>query len=359
MSSQVAASQTVQESLKALEQACSTLGLEERRALISDIIFRVLQLPAAPEAAPAVTEPAAENDGTRYTTGVAGMYNGTKDGEAAYIDYATGKTNINPPAAVAVKVADIRTMPVPPSFHGNGFQLVKHTTSLAPESFFAGSTPEGKPFIHENYFPEVKALVEQVTGSKKVFPYLFRLRHQYEQPTDFVNSRKSTQSALPLAHTDRDMTTGPNGIRDVFGEEEGNRLMAKYKRFAQVNVWRGIGQTVNRWPLLFIDTDEIPGGFDYEKNLAKIASSNDPRVALRGVKAHDVVLMDNPHYKYRYASKQEIDEAWVFSSFDSDRFAVAPHGGFWDNSTTDADPARDSIEVRTWTFWDPVDGVDE
>jgi hypothetical protein len=351
--------ETVQQSLKALEQACTGLSLEERRTLISDIIFRVLQLPAAPAAETAPAAEKAADDGIVYTTGVCGMYNGTKDGEPAYIDYATGKTNINAPAAVEVKVADIRSMSVKPSFHKNGFQLAKHATAMSPESFFAGSTSEGKPFIHENYFPEVKALVQEITGAKKVVPYLYRLRHQYEQPTDFVNSRKSTQSALPLAHTDRDMTTGPNGIRDVFGEEEGNRLMQKYRRFSQVNVWRGIGQTVQRWPLLMIETDEIPGGFDYEKNLAKIASANDPRIALRGVKAHDVVLKDDPHYKYRYVSKQQVDEAWVFSSFDSDRLKVAPHGGFWDNSTTDADPARDSIEVRTWTFWDPVDGVEE
>lgn len=354
--------ETVQKNLDALEEQCRTLSLEERRTLLGDIILRILQIPVTadvktlePEAevSSAVETPA--EDKTKYTTGVVGMYNGTKDGAEGFIDYATGKTNLNPPAEIPVTVADIRTMETLPTFANNGYELVGHTTSMTPEQFFASKEPEGKKSLEELYFPEVRALVEKVTGSKMVVPYIFRTRHQFEKPTDFVASRKSQGSALPLAHTDRDQVTGANGVRDVFGVEEGNRLMKKYKRFSQVNVWRGIGQTVNRWPLLFIDTDEVPGGFDYDKNLAKIFSANDPREKMRGVKAHDIVLVDNEHYKYRYASDMTVDEAWVFSSFDSDPSQVAPHGGFWDNSTKPEAPARTSIEVRTWAFFDEVD----
>ncbi|RYO83173.1 hypothetical protein DL766_001488 [Monosporascus sp. MC13-8B] len=302
-----------------------------------------------------VKEVAPEPKKIRTTTGVTGMYNGTKDGKDAYIDYATGSTNVNAPLEVAITVEDMRDFEVAPTFHGNGYQLVKHKTMMHPDQFSNGRTPEGKEFIHNAYFPEVKKLVQEITGAEVVRPYIFRTRHQFEKPTDFIASRKAGASALPLAHTDRDMTTGPNGVRDVFGEEEGNRLMKKYKRFAQINVWRGIGKRVDRWPLMFIDTSDIPGGFKYEKHLAKIYSSNDPREAQRGVKAHDVVLVDDPHYKYRYASNLEVDEAFVFSSFDSDENKVVPHGGFWDNSTRDDAPARTSIECRTWCFWDPVE----
>lgn len=331
--------------------ADSNIPAVAQKAVVADVEVKEV-VGAAPVVTEAVEEPAKK---VRTTTGITGMFNGTKDGEDAYIDYASGSTNCNPPLEVPITVEDIRDYEVKPSFHADGYQLVGHKTQMHPDQFSNGRTPEGKEFIHNAYFPEVQKLVQQITGAEVVQPYIFRTRHQFEKPTDFIASRKSNASALPLAHTDRDMTTGPNGVRDVFGEEEGNRLMKKYKRYAQVNVWRGIGKTVDRWPLMFIDASGVPGGFKYEKNLAKIYSSNDPRVHQRGVKAHDVVLRDHPAYKYRYASRLEVDEVFVFSSFDSDESKVCPHGGFWDNSTDDAAPARTSIECRTWCFWDPVE----
>lgn len=323
-----------------------------QKAVVADVAVKEVV-----DIVPVVTEAIPEETvkKVRTTTGVTGMFNGTKDGKDAYIDYASGSTNINPPLEVPITVEDVRDYEVKPTFHANGYELVDHKTQMHPDQFTNGRTPEGQEFIQNAYYPEVQKLVEQITGAALVKPYIFRTRHQFEKPTDFIASRKSNASALPLAHTDRDMTTGANGVRDVFGEEEGNRLMRTHRRFAQVNVWRGIGKTVDRWPLMFIDTSDVPGGFQYEKNLAKIYSANDPRVVQRGVKAHDVVLVNDPHYKYRYASRLQVDEAWVFSSFDSDERKVCPHGGFWDDSTDDAAPARTSIECRTWCFWDPIE----
>lgn len=290
----------------------------------------------------------------RITTGVVGMWNGTRDGEEGIVDYQTGVTNINPPLEVEIVVHDMRTMTPQPSFETKGFGCVSHTTKLTVDEFLGGKTPEGKQLLHDKYFPECKELVEKVTGSKKVLPYIFRLRQQSVKPKEFAQ-RDMAVSALPVAHADRDRETAESGLVDQFGPEEAARLLKKYKRFAQVNVWRPIGQTIQRWPLLLVDTSNVTD-WDYDTHLARVYPTNDPRVAIRGAKTHDCVLKHDPRYKYCYASDVKEDEALVFSSFDSDIRKFAPHGAFWDNNTADDAPVRRSIEVRTWAFFDPIDG---
>ncbi len=281
----------------------------------------------------------------RPTTGMCGMWNGTKDDQDAFVDFATGNTNINPPLEVNVEVQDIRA--TKPAFAEAGYELVYHDTAMTPEDFLHGK--EDKTLLESAYFQECKDLVQKTTGAAIVIPYIFRLRHQSVKPGGFATKDVGV-SSLPIAHCDRDPISGAASLRDVVGPEEAERMMKAYPRFAQVNVWRGIGQTINRWPLLLIDTKGCES-WDYESHLAKIFPTNDPRVAIRGKKPHDSVLKHDPGYGYYYASDMKADEALVFSSFDSVTSKVVPHGAFWDNSTQDDAPARRSIEVRTWAFF--------
>jgi hypothetical protein len=301
----------------------------------------------APAAAPAAKP--------RITTGIVGMWNGTSDGKDAVIDYKTGSTNVNPPMNIEIVVHDMRTADPVPSWTAKGYQVGEHNTRISVDEFTAGNTPEGKQFLHEHYFPEVRELVEKYTGSKKVLPYTFRLRYQSMKPDDITGTDIAI-SAVPVAHTDRDHITSRACVANQFGADVAAELFAKYRRFAQVNVWRPIGQTIRRWPLLIIDTARVPD-WKYEDYIAPVHIDNDPRVAHGGtLKTHDCVLKHDPRYKYYYASDLAENEALIFSSFDSDVTKVAPHGAFWDNNTPDDAPHRRSIEVRTWAFFDPIDG---
>jgi hypothetical protein len=290
------------------------------------------------------------------TTGIVGMWNGTTDGkEDALVDYKTGSTNVKPPIEVEIVVRDLRTVHEPINFHTKGFGLIDHTTSVTAEEFLNGQTPEGTEIIREKYFPEIKEVIERITGAKKVLPYTFRIRQQSIKPSEFGNNEMAV-AAVPIAHTDRDRITGKACVINNFGAEEAERLFKKYKRFAQVNIWRPIGQTVRRWPLLLIDCQKVPN-WDYDTHLAKVHVDNDPRVAVGStIKTHDCVLKHDPRYKYYYASDLRVDEALIFTSFDSDVSKICPHGAFWDNETTDDAPIRRSIDVRTWAFFDPIDG---
>ncbi|RYO74370.1 hypothetical protein DL764_010895 [Monosporascus ibericus] len=265
----------------------------------------------------------------RPTTGICGMWNGTKDDQEAYVDFSTGNTNINPPLEINCEVQDIRI--TKRTFAESGYELVDHQTKMTPEDFLNGK--DDKTLLESAYFQECKDLSVKPGG---------------------FATKDVGVSSLPIAHCDRDPISGASSLRDALGAEEVKRMMKVYPRFAQVSVWRGIGQTISRRPLLLIDTKECET-WDYETHLAKIFPTNDPRVAIRGQKPHDSVLKHDPGYRYFYASDMRVDEALVFSSFDSVKSKVVPHGAFWDNSTQDDTPARRSIEVRTWAFFEDAE----
>jgi hypothetical protein len=241
-----------------------------------------------------------------------------------------------------------------PSLATQGYELVSHSTKLAPEELLAGNTPEGRKLIEEKYYAECKAIIEEMTGSKIVRPYIFRIRQMATNPAEFgtksVTNAGMTAKSLPIAHVDRDRDTLADGIREAIGDEA-EELMQRHKRYAQINVWRGIDDRVQRWPLVMINHAQVEG-WDYGTHMETVVPINDPRVAIRGHKSQDCVLRDDPGYQYHYASDMTRDEVLVFSSGDSDERMVVPHGAFWDDSTAeDAPSTRRSIEVRSWVFF--------
>ncbi|RYP13065.1 hypothetical protein DL767_010938 [Monosporascus sp. MG133] len=232
----------------------------------------------------------------RPTTGMCGMRNGTQDDQEAYVDFSTGNTNINPTLEINCK------------------------TQMVPEDFLNGK--DDKTVLERAYFQECKDLVDRTTEARIVIPYIFRLRHQSVKPRGFATKDVGV-SSLPIAHCDRDPISGASSLQDVLGAEEAERMMKAYLRFMQVSVWRGIRQTISRWPLLLIDTKECES-WDYKTHLAKIFRTNDPRVAIRRHPPHDSVLKHDPGYRYFYASDMPVDEAPVFSSFDSVKSKSCP-----------------------------------
>ncbi|KAI2783629.1 hypothetical protein F4815DRAFT_306520 [Daldinia loculata] len=284
------------------------------------------------------------------TTGSMGMWNGTKDGrQEGYIDWATGSTNVQDPLQVKIEVEDIRTLNPQPNYENNGYGIVKHKSSLTPEQFLAGNDPEGKKYIEDVYYKEVTELVKQITGSDIVVPYIFRIRQNSHKAGEFSPTQLS-HAALPVAHVDRDPVTGEDGAREVLGEQA-DELIKQGKRFAQVNVWRTIDYPIQKWPLCFINHSGVDG-WSYDTHLARVYPTNDPRIVIRGTKKHDSVVKYDPGYKYHYVSRLDLDEALVFSSFDSDVNKVCPHGAFWDDASPEDAPTRRSMEVRCWVFFD-------
>ncbi|RYP67682.1 hypothetical protein DL769_005696 [Monosporascus sp. CRB-8-3] len=178
-----------------------------------------------------------------------GMWNGAKDDQEAYVDFSTGNMNINPPLKIKCEAQDIRI--TKPTFAKAGYELVGHKTKMTPEDFL--NAKEDKTLLENAYFQECKDLVQRTTGANVVIPYIFRLRHQVVKPGGFA-TKMSASASYPSHTAAGTPISGASSLLDVLGTKEAERMLKAYPCFAQVKVWRGIGQAISRWPLLLIDT---------------------------------------------------------------------------------------------------------
>ena len=289
----------------------------------------------------------------RFTSGTVGMFGGTKDGKEPYIDFETNTANVNKPEEVPVTVEDMRFMDPKPTFAKIGYEFRSHVTSVTPEQLaHSKDSPEAKKIVDDNYMTEVVKIIQEATGGAEVIPNGFRLRTQVQDGRDIMKTRVPSGS-LNVVHVDRDPVTAHVRLKSSIGNERAEGLLEKYKgkKWASVNVWRPIGDTVGKWPLLFVNREKTPG-WDYETHMVNVLALNDPAVQDRGEKSHETVLKNDPTYTYHYTSNLSIDEVLIFASFHTDPKKVVPHGAFWDNNSPENTPMRRSIEARCWVFWD-------
>lgn len=287
------------------------------------------------------------------TSGVLNMFGGTKDGKEGWIDFEKNTNNINHPLEVDIVAEDMRFMDPKPTFAKNGYEFRSAPATVTAEQLLAGkSTPESKKVIDELYMTDVVKIIKEATGGADVVANGFRLRTQVGEGTDILESKVAFGS-VNVAHVDRDPDNAHYRLATSIGEERAAELLEKYKgkKWASVNVWRPIGTSVQKWPLCFVNRDNVPD-FDYHTHMTKVMALNDPAVLDRGTKGWETVLLNKPGYKFHYASNLSPDECYVFASFHSDPKMVVPHGAFWDNGTSDNAPTRSSIEARCWVFWD-------
>ena len=59
-------------------------------------------------------------------------------------------------------------------------------------------------------------------------------------------------------------------------------------------------------------------------------------------------------HKFYYAKDMDVDEAWVFKCYDSRRNCArfTPHAAFVDPSSPADAPPRESVEIRSFAFWE-------
>ncbi|KAK6859111.1 hypothetical protein PG995_004964 [Apiospora arundinis] len=273
------------------------------------------------------------------TTGVLGMWDGTKDGEEdGYIEYE-------------IKVYDIRKLDSQPTLKRNGYQLVDISTQFLASN----KTDEGKAYIEDAYFQECKRVIEQVAGSASlILPTSFRIREQKgnkKSTEDKLGSLEARFAPRPIAHLDRDPPTALEVLEETVGKEKAQEFLLKHQRWAQVNVWRPIGNPALMWPLCFMNHDRIPE-WDYAIHTGRVYSRNHPRgIGGGGDKSYDCVVKHDERYDYYYVSSLRPEECLVFCSFDSDPKYAIPHSAFWDKNVPEDAPDRRSIEVRSLVFF--------
>ncbi|KAI1382304.1 hypothetical protein F4677DRAFT_21961 [Hypoxylon crocopeplum] len=290
---------------------------------------------------------------TPSTTGVVCMWNGTQDGKEGVLNIANGRTNLRPYHQVNITVQDMRNMSPRPTVVTDGYEFLTSPSSIPTEVFTTASSPESKAILETKYHEECCNLVKKVTGAAEAFTFVHRIRSQNQNLTEALDLMKQDRhgGTVPAAHVDRDLVTAPERLRSSLGEEKAEELMAKYKRWACVNVWRPVCPVVQRWPLCLVNHKAVPD-WHYETHIGRIHMTNDDLIGSRGAKAHEAILKHDPRYEYLYASNMTPDEVLLFCAFHSDPKLGIPHSAFWDYNTNPDAPNRISCEVRTWVFWE-------
>ena len=123
-------------------------------------------------------------------------------------------------------------------------------------------------------------------------------------------------------------------------------------RWAIINVWRPINQTVHREPLAVCDARSVS-----EEDLHEVTLHIAQSKVLKNVNTSNRFLTwtvsANPEHKWYYASEMTPEEVLLIKIYDSEvdgRARRTPHCAFV--TPEDHGPPRESVEVRCLVFWE-------
>jgi len=228
-----------------------------------------------------------------------------------------------------VAIEDARGLEPPPSLDREGFALVHHRTAAADLG--------DEKAVREVYFAEVERLVAEATGATRVLVFDYNLRSA-AKPED---KPQGTQDPVRYVHNDYTERSGPQRVRDLFGDEAEDLLR---QRFAVVNVWKPIRGPVLTMPLAICDArsirpdDLVPTDLHYEDRSGEVYS----------------LTFDDGH-RWFYFPRMQDDEVMLMKCYDSaaEPARFTAHTAFEDPDSPADAPSRESIEVRTLAFFAP------
>jgi hypothetical protein len=227
-----------------------------------------------------------------------------------------------------VRIEDLRPVADALSLDREGFELLRHATA-ARDLYDDGE-------VEKVYYPEIEALLRKVTGASRVV--IFDATRRSDAGAGAQN-RDGLRGPASRVHVDYTEKSGPQRVKDLFGEAEAARLAASGARIIQINVWRPIRGPVQRSPLALADAASVA-----PEDLIATDQVFPDRV---GEIYH---LAYNPDQRWYYAPAMTPDEVLLIKGWDSlddGRARFTPHGAFDLPDTPKSAPPRESIEVRT------------
>jgi hypothetical protein len=224
-----------------------------------------------------------------------------------------------------VRVEDMRPHADGLSLDREGFELRRHVSAADLYDDEA---------LEKVYYPEIEALLRAVTGGSRV--KIFDATRRSDAGSGSKN-RDGLRGPASRVHVDYTAKSGPQRVKDLFGETEAARLAASGARIVQINVWRPIRGPVQRSPLALADASSVR-----PESLVATDQVFPDRVGEIYHLAYD------PAQRWYYAPAMTPDEVLLIKGWDSldDRARFTPHGAF-ELPDTPADAApRESIELR-------------
>jgi hypothetical protein len=191
--------------------------------------------------------------------------------------------------------------------------------------------------VRRVYYPEVQRVLAEVTGASKVFIFDHTLRRRVKGAVDW--SREAPHQPATRVHVDHTADSGPQRVRDFFGDEAEALLRG---RVQVINLWRPIRGPLRDAPLAVCDVESVAPGDLVASDLV---------YQHRVGEIYGVTF--NPSHRWFYVPQMQPDEALLLKCFDSatdGRARFAPHTAFEDPTTPADAPPRESIEIRTLVF---------
>ena len=249
-----------------------------------------------------------------------------------YIDWPEMEHNAIPPQYRQYEMTVRNGRPLRHAFKldTHGFVFVDHNTRVKD---FTDEAQRARV-----YDLEVQALVKQHSGASEVVVFDHTIRIGDEQVQKALDARPPVKGV----HNDYTEASAPRRLRDIVGDAQAECRFSK--RWAIIQVWRPIRGKVLIDPLGICDGRSIP-----QKGFIRVERRYKDRT---GEVYH---IAYNPAHEWFYFPQMERHEALVFKVFDSDtgkpsRFTA--HSAFDDPGTPAEAPPRESIETRTFAFFD-------
>lgn len=226
-------------------------------------------------------------------------------------------------------VLNARLLDEPPTLDREGFQLMGHDTAVV--NFFDDQQ------IAEMYDEEARRLVADATGASRVVIF----DHTRRGDSREVRAERMSREPSKVMHNDYTAASAVKRVRDILPDEADDLLA---KRFAIINVWRPVAKPVETAPLAFCDARSLD-----EANLLAAERRAKERIG------ELTLVTSNPGQRWMYFPLMKREEALLIKTWDSaddGRAKYSVHGAFDDpTSPADANP-RESIETRTFAFFD-------
>lgn len=247
------------------------------------------------------------------------------------VDWPEMEHLANPPQYETKEVTIRDGRPLKDTFRldTHGFVFVDHPTTVTDFTVEAQRK--------EIYDREIQELIKKHSGASEVVVFDHTLRIGDEATRTAINARAPVRGV----HNDYTENSAPRRLRDVLGDAEAEKRMQK--RYAIIQVWRPIRGNVHADPLAISDGRSIPReGFILQQR----------RYPNRTAETYHIAY--HPSHEWFYFPDMTRDEALVFKVFDSNTGVTefTAHTAFEDPNTPPDAPARESIETRTFAFWD-------
>ncbi len=228
-----------------------------------------------------------------------------------------------------VPIHDARPVASDITLDREGFAVLHHASAV--RDFY------DEDELRRVYYGEAERLIAAATGAKKVFVFDHTLRRRVPGAQDRApGAPRQPATGVHVDHTEK---SGPQRVRDFFGDEADELLRG---RVQVINLWRPIRGPLQDAPLAVCDAttvapdDLVPADLVYRDRVGETYG-----------------VTYNPAHRWYYVPDMQPDEALLLKCYDSatdGRARFAPHTAFEDPTAPADKLPRESIELRTLVF---------